>query len=195
MPTFYSVKPEQTLELRRGGYGKVKDAVLGEMEVPIKPLKVRFLRLSPPFPVHGMPSKGGLAYGILSPMEGALQIRKNATELGPAADNLPETDEELADWLTQKLSNHPSKGGLFIEVREADEELEGDVMDDKLAPPPGMVTSPVGVIVRDEARGRAYCKVCDFSMRTNGINGHSRSNRHLENLRAYEEEMQKAAGF
>ena len=194
MPTYYSVKSAQTLELRRGGYGEVEDPVLGKQRVPIKPLKLRFVELYPPFPVYGLPAREGLARGILTPEIGAAQIRRAANELGGAADNLPERDDELVIWVNQKLSNHPMKGALFVEVQNADEETEGDPVDDNVTPPPGMTTSPIGVIVRND-KGRAHCKVCNKSMAIQGVQGHSRSKIHIANLRVYEDSLKQASGL
>ena len=192
MPTFYSVRKGQSLELRPGGYVEVDDLVFGKQRVPAKPLVVHFRPLDPPFKVFGLPAKHGMAGGILTPEDGVAQIRSAANELGPAVDKLPESDEKLQEWLVQKLSDLPSNGSLFVMVRDADEILEGDPVDINL-PRAGMMTSPVGCIVQSKTDSRAYCEVCKTSMDKRGINGHAKSNKHLANLRAYEEELKAAS--
>ena len=193
MPTYFSVKGRQCLEFRRGGFRVVHDAVMGEMEVPIKPLKVTSQELQQPFPVQGLPGRDGLARGILTPEEAARQIRRASVEFGAAADNLPKSDADLASWVVQKMGSHTSKGALFVEVADATEVPDGADLEEDLAPV-GMA-SPEGVIVYDAERDRAYCQVCDKSFDKRGINGHRRSNKHQANMQTRDKELQQASGF
>ena len=125
------------------------------------------------------------------------QIRRKANELGPSADDLPESDEELKIELIRKLRDPGlGFGSEFVEVPDANDLPEqGDARDEGLAPPPGMVTPLVGVIVQDEKAHRAHCRVCDLSMDLRGINGHSKSKKHLANLQEYEADLKQAAGY
>lgn len=186
MPTWYSVKANQGMEFRRGGKATIKDPVLGEQKVQVKPLMVRFQELPKPFEVFGLPGRDGLARGILTPEIAVAQIRARAAELGGSPDRLPKADEDLSAWVCQKMKDHRMKGALFVEVLDVDdvEASDGDAMDTNLDTPAGMTTHPVGVIVRDGTR--AYCQVCKTSMRPQGINGHSNSKKHLAALEEFD---------
>jgi len=191
MPTYYSVRSGHSLELRRGGKGQVRDAVLGLQDAIFKPLKVKFTALSNRIPVWGLPSKGGLAKGILTPEDGVAQIRRAANELGPAADSLPETDAELTKWLVDKLGKHSGLGSEFVAVPDPNEILEGGDLEAELEPVMRTVSDPVGLITMSEGRG--YCRLCDKSMKPQGVNGHRKSTRHLTKLREWDEEQRASA--